>query len=44
VEKFDEETLRHCVGALLPGFRWEMGDAGPGADVLAFQRGGDSAA
>ncbi len=44
VEKFDEETLRHCVGALLPGFQWEMGDPGQGADVLAFQRGGDSAA
>ena len=44
VEKFDEETLRHCVGALLPGFQWEMGDPGQSADVLAFQRGGDSAA
>lgn len=44
VEKFDEETLRHCVGALLPGFQWDVGDTGQTADVVAFQRGGDTAA
>jgi FlaA1/EpsC-like NDP-sugar epimerase len=40
VAKFDEETLQHCVGALLPAFRWETGDAKPGAQVVSLQRGG----
>jgi FlaA1/EpsC-like NDP-sugar epimerase len=40
VAKFDEETLQHCVGALLPTFRWETGDAKPGAQVVSLQRGG----
>jgi FlaA1/EpsC-like NDP-sugar epimerase len=44
VEKFDEETLRHCIGAFLPGFQWEVGDAGRTADVVPLQRGGESAA
>ena len=39
VAEFDEDTLRHCVGALLPAFRWETGDAGPVADVVPIQRG-----
>jgi FlaA1/EpsC-like NDP-sugar epimerase len=44
VEKFDEETLRRCVDALLPGFQWEVVEPGRGADVVPLQRGGDSAA
>ncbi len=44
VEKFDEETLRRCVDALLPGFQWEVVEPGRGAEVVPLQRGGDSAA
>ncbi len=44
VAAFDEETLKHCVGALLPTFRWETGDAVQTAEVVPLQRGGDTAA
>ena len=43
VGRFDEATLRHCVGALLPAFRWETGDAAQSATVVPLQRGGDAA-
>ncbi len=43
-QRFDEDTLRHCVGALLPAFRWETGDAGQTAAVVPLQRGGGTAA
>ncbi len=45
VQQFDEETLQHCVGSLLPAFRWETGDAPQPTNVVPLQRGsGDSAA
>jgi FlaA1/EpsC-like NDP-sugar epimerase len=44
-QQFDEETLQHCVGSLLPAFRWETGDAPQPTNVVPLQRGsGDSAA
>jgi FlaA1/EpsC-like NDP-sugar epimerase len=42
VAAFDEEALRHCMGALLPTYRWETGDAAQSADVLPLQRGSGS--
>jgi FlaA1/EpsC-like NDP-sugar epimerase len=44
VRDFDEDALRHCVGALLPTFRWETGEGGETANVVPLQRGGDTAA
>jgi FlaA1/EpsC-like NDP-sugar epimerase len=44
VAKFDEVGLRHCVGALLPSFRWETGDPAQTADVVPLQRGGNDSA
>jgi FlaA1/EpsC-like NDP-sugar epimerase len=44
VAKFDEVSLQHCVGALLPSFRWETGDTALTADVLPLQRGGGDTA
>ncbi len=46
VARFDEDTLRHCVGALLPGYRWQTGESVQAAEVLPLQReaGQDSAA
>jgi hypothetical protein len=36
VQRFDEETLRHCVAALLPAFRWESGEPAQTADVVSL--------
>jgi FlaA1/EpsC-like NDP-sugar epimerase len=45
VQRFDDETLRRCVDALLPAFRWETGEVAQTAEVVSLQRGGsDSAA
>jgi len=44
VAKFDEANLQHCVGALLPSFRWETGDTVQTAEVLPLQRGGGDTA
>ncbi|HEX7370871.1 MAG TPA: nucleoside-diphosphate sugar epimerase/dehydratase [Rhodanobacteraceae bacterium] len=42
VAAFDEDTLRQCVGALLPAFRWETGDTEVANNVLQL-RGEQSA-
>ncbi|HJP98052.1 MAG TPA: polysaccharide biosynthesis protein, partial [Rhodanobacteraceae bacterium] len=42
VATFDEEALRHCMGALLPTYRWETGDLAQSADVVPLQRGSGS--
>ena len=34
VANFDEASLRHCMGALLPSFRWETGDPAQTAEVV----------
>jgi FlaA1/EpsC-like NDP-sugar epimerase len=39
VARFDEETVRACIGALLPAFRWETGEVNRVADVLPLRRG-----
>ncbi|MGH8113910.1 MAG: polysaccharide biosynthesis protein [Rhodanobacteraceae bacterium] len=46
VAKFDEEALRHCMGALLPTYRFETGSPAQCADVLPLQHegGNDTAA
>ncbi len=34
VAAFDEDALRHCLGALLPAYRWETGDVAGSDNVL----------
>jgi hypothetical protein len=39
VTRYDESALQHAVGALLPGYRWQPGEAAPTAEVLPLPRG-----
>jgi FlaA1/EpsC-like NDP-sugar epimerase len=43
VTKFDEDALRTCVSALLPAFRWEVGNIVQTAEVVPLQRGESAA-
>ncbi|MBS0431779.1 MAG: polysaccharide biosynthesis protein [Proteobacteria bacterium] len=40
---FDEEMLRGCVASLLPGYRWQTGEAGGADNVLPLRAGKDIA-
>jgi FlaA1/EpsC-like NDP-sugar epimerase len=35
--QFDEDALRGCVGSLLPGYRWQSGEAGGEDNVLPLR-------
>ncbi|HJU08277.1 MAG TPA: nucleoside-diphosphate sugar epimerase/dehydratase [Rhodanobacteraceae bacterium] len=35
---FDEEALRACVAALLPGYRWQTGEPSESAEVLPLHK------
>ena len=36
--EFDEEALRACVAALLPGYRWQTGEPSENAEVLPLHK------